>query len=222
MTRISHSPSSRLEIPMASDVRTSQIGEPTWELAAQYPLQGSWAVEQYLALDVGRQVEFDNGKLEFLPWPTELQQAIALFLCFQVRQVVEKSRKGICLVAPFRVKINESRFREPDVLFMLEENRERRKSNYWNGADLVIEIVSEDDPNRDLIEKRFDYAQAGVQEYWIVDPRDRSILVLSLETELSEYRETARCTDGEVVRSQLIDRFEVLVTEVFDRPEVMQ
>ena len=41
---------------------------------------------------------------------------------------------------------------------------------HWTGADLVIEVVSPDDPDLDLVVKRQEYAQAGIPEYWIVDP----------------------------------------------------
>jgi hypothetical protein len=57
----------------------------------------------------------------------------------------------------------------------------RRQNAYWTGADLVIEVVSPDDPQRDLVTKRSEYAQAGIPEYWIVDPQTETITVLRLE-----------------------------------------
>lgn len=45
----------------------------------------------------------------------------------------------------------------------------------------MVEVVSPDDPNRDWITKRTDYAEAGIPEYWIVDPKLESITVLELE-----------------------------------------
>ncbi|MEM9587176.1 MAG: Uma2 family endonuclease, partial [Planctomycetota bacterium] len=185
-------------------------------------IQGSWTVEQYLSLDIGRLVEFDSGKLEFLPMPTELHQAIALFLYMRLRERIEPKQLGVVFVAPLRVRVSADRLREPDVLFMFSRNRARRSNSYWDGADLVMEIVSADDPNRDLVVKRREYAEAGIPEYWIVDPRDRSILVLGLDEASGRYCEADRCRDGETARSELIEGFEVSVTEVFNRPEVMQ
>ncbi len=205
---------------MANDIRTSQVGEPTWELATRYPFQGSWSVDQYLHLDIGRLVEYDNGKLEFLSMPTELHQAIALFLYLRLRVFAEPEQLGVVFVAPLRVRVTETRFREPDVLFMLTENRQRRTNEFWTGADLVMEVVSDDDPKRDLVTKRNDYAQAGIPEYWIVDPRDRSITVLSLDSSKQEYVEAIRWTDGQTAESVLLGGFRVSVSEVFDRPEV--
>ena len=45
---------------------------------------------------------------------------------------------------------------------------------------LVVEVIGEDDPERDLVTKRLEYAQAGIPEYWIVDPRTDTIDVLRL------------------------------------------
>ena len=45
----------------------------------------------------------------------------------------------------------------------------------------MVEVVSPDDPGRDLVEKRADYAEAGIAEYWIADPRDQTIRVLTLQ-----------------------------------------
>ena len=57
----------------------------------------------------------------------------------------------------------------------------RRQNRFWTGADLALEIVSPDKPERDLVQKRTDYAEARVQEYWIVHPQTETITVLRLE-----------------------------------------
>ena len=51
---------------------------------------------------------------------------------------------------------------------------------FWTGADLVVEVVSPDDPSRDFVQKRGDYAEAGIPEYWIVEPGTETITVLTL------------------------------------------
>jgi len=124
-------------------------------------------------------------------------------------------------VAPLRVRVREGNYCEPDVMFMLTEHRERRTPRFWHGADLVMEVVSEDDPARDLIHKRSDYAAAGIPEYWIVDPRDRSVTVLSLDPATSAYAEAGRYVGEQLAVSILIPGFEVNVREVFDRPEAV-
>ncbi len=205
---------------MSTDYPKSQHGDPVWEIAELFPSQGHWSEQDYLRLDTGRLVEFDNGKLEIVAMPTELHQFIALFLYTQIRSFCDPERLGVCCTAPLRVLVREGKYREPDVLFMLTENRHRRTSRYWHGADLVMEIVSEDDPDRDWIDKREDYAIAGIPEYWIVDPRDRSISVLTLDASDGRYHEAGRYRGEQSAHSILLDGFRVNAREVFDRPEV--
>jgi Uma2 family endonuclease len=63
------------------------------------------------------------------------------------------------------------KYREPDVMFLRKENFHLRSNRIWNGADLLMEIVSGDpkDRKRDYEDKLADYAAANVAEYWIVD-----------------------------------------------------
>lgn len=97
---------------------------------------------------------------------------------------------------------------------MLAENSDRRNNEYWDGADLVVEVVSESDPDRELIDKRKEYAAAGIREYWIVDPRDRSMVVLSLEESNGQYVEAGRYETGQSAISVLLDGFSIAVKEL--------
>jgi Uma2 family endonuclease len=90
----------------------------------------------------------------------------------------------------------------------------RRQNRYWLGADLVVEIVSPDDPERDTVTKRADYAEAGVPEYWIVNPVEATITVLQLaEAGYNEYGVFKR---GENARSALLEGLSVAVDDVLD------
>src|SRR5258707_732732 len=68
-----------------------------------------------------------------------------------------------------------------DLLLVKDAKDPRRQNRFWLGADLTLEVVSEDKPARDLIDKRHDYAEGGVPEYWIVNPQDETITVLKLD-----------------------------------------
>ncbi len=197
---------------------TSEIGTPVWEIAEFFPLQGEWSEEQYLRLETPRLVELSDGKLEVLPMPSEWHQIIALFLYRSLQSYAELNRRGLTLAAPLRVRLWSGKMREPDVVFMLAENRKRRGNSFWERADLVMEVVSEDDPQRDLILKREEYAKAGIPEYWIVDPRDTSIRVLRLiaSENASIYDEAGCYTLGQTAKSILLPGFALSPTEVFD------
>ena len=54
--------------------------EPAWDVALLFPAQGAWSVDDYLALDTNRLVEFSHGRIEVLPMPSDKHQTIVLFL----------------------------------------------------------------------------------------------------------------------------------------------
>jgi Uma2 family endonuclease len=104
--------------------------------------------------------------------------------------------------------------REPDLVFMRRENFHRRNNEFWEGADLVIEVVSDDDPRRDLEVKRSEYARARIPEYWIVEPTKGQVTVLKLGQE--HYEEHVVFGRGTRATSVLLEGFGVDVSAVFD------
>jgi len=178
-----------------------------------YPAQGNWSVEKYLDLNTNHLVEFNEGVLEFLPMPTEFHQCLMLFLYSALNQFVLKRGLGMVLAAPMKVRINPRKYREPDVLLMLAANAKRRHNKFWDGADLVMEVVSPDNPDRDFEEKPVDYALARVPEYWIVDPERRQITVLTLKG--NRYIERGVYGNGRRATSGLLKGFVVDVSKLF-------
>ena len=167
-------------------------------LLAACPRQGGWSENDYLWLTdrCNRLVELADGSIEELPVPADSHQSILLFLYSLFDQRVRREG-GMALVAPLRLRIREGRFREPDLMLLRDASDPRRQDRYWLGADLVAEVVGADDPRRDYREKRADYAEAGVPEYWIVDPHESAISVLTLAgTQCHQRRFPARRACG--------------------------
>ena len=179
------------------------------------PLQGLWTQAQYLQLTDHAKllVEFTDGHLEVLPMPTDHHQAISQHLFLTLLPVVA-ALGGKVHYAPLRLRIREGKFREPDLLLVRDAKDPRRRNDYWRGADLVMEIVSPDDPGRDIEVKRRDYAEAQVPEYWVVDPMDEAITVLTLAGDA--YAEHGVFRRGQRADSVDLDGFVVSVAEVFD------
>ena len=179
------------------------------------PAQGEWSEELYLALtDHGnRLIEFTDGLLEVLPRPTDKHQCILEYLYFAFSHFI-KPRGGKAHIAPVRLRIRPKKFREPDIMLLLSATDERRQNRIWLGADLALEVVSEDKPERDLIDKRGDYAEAHVPEYWIVNPQTDSITVLRLQGDC--YQDAGIYRRGQIAASVLMPEFAVAVDEVFN------
>ena len=190
-------------------------GEPAWEVAMLFPVQGAWSEEDYLYLDTNHLVEFSDGHIEVLPMPSDKHQAIVGFLYVLLLQLAQ-TLGGTVRMAPLRLRLRSGKIREPDVVFMSSAGDPRRRDAYWTGADLVIEVVSPDDPQRDLVTKRNEYAQAGIPEYWIVDPQAATITVLRLDD--ARYVEHGVFGRGEVATSAHYAGLQAPVSDVLDAP----
>jgi Uma2 family endonuclease len=90
----------------------------------------------------------------------------------------------------------------------------RRQNRFWLGADLALEVVSEEKSERDLIDKRGDYAEGRVPEYWIVNPQTETITVLRLRGDA--YEEAGIYRRGEFAVAVLLEGFSISVDAVFD------
>ena len=97
---------------------------------------------------------------------------------------------------------------------MADKDDSRNQEAYWTGADLVVEVVSPDDPKRDLVDKRREYAQAGIPEYWIVNPQTGEILILVLDD--NGYREHGRFTRSDLATSPTLDDITIDVSAILD------
>ena len=182
------------------------------------PRQGAWSDEEYLWLtDRSRRlIEFTDGYVQELPMPTSSHQVILAFL-YRLFHGWIGPRRGVVLFSALRLRVREGMFREPDLLLLRDRADPRFQDRYWLGADLVVEVVSPDRPERDLVDKRMDYAEAGIPEYWIVDPRDETITVLELQAD--RYVEHGVYHRGGEAASPLLPGFGAVVAEVFDAPE---
>jgi len=179
------------------------------------PRQGEWSDEEYLVLTDHRSrlIEFTDGFVEVLSMPTKKHQMLLKFLFLAFFNYFE-TRGGNVLFAPLRLRIRPGKFREPDLLLLLSHSDPRGQDRFWVGADLALEVVSGDKPERDLVDKRGDFAEARVPEYWIVNPQSETITVLCLSGEV--YEEAGTYRRGQSATSVLRPEFSVAVGEVFD------
>src|SRR5437016_587011 len=92
-------------------------GEPTWDIARLFPAQGYWSEQDYLDLDTNQLVEFSHGFVEFLPMPKLSHQLIAGLLYRLLESFVSANGLGTVVDAPYKVRLWEEKYREPDVIF---------------------------------------------------------------------------------------------------------
>ena len=125
---------------------------------------------------------------------------------------VEPQGHGRVFAAPLDVVLSPRRVVQPDVFFIARE-REGSIGNYIAGApDLTAEVISPGSWRRDRVDKKALYEQAGVKEYWILDPEAQAIEVFALVK--GTYQLHCRTAEVESARSKLLPGFKVSFNEL--------
>lgn len=155
-------------------------------MPALQPKPNLITLEQYEALPEDVRAEVFEGIVYDMASPSEIHQTISTELTTILNTYI-KSQKGSCRVfhAPFDVKLNDTPLTivQPDLMIICDKNKLDGKR--CNGApDFIIEIVSPGNPADDYIRKLYYYKNAGVREYWIIDPRRKMVTVNYFENDM--------------------------------------
>ncbi len=170
-------------VSLSKQPRPADTG-PAWDVARLFPDQGQWREGDFFVLTstTNGLVELVDGRVEVLEMPNPPHQFIVAYLYRMLYDFVVVRGLGQVLFAPVNVRLRPDLIRQPDVVVLLKEHAAKKTRQAWNSADLVVEVVSEgaESRERDLVEKRREYAEAQVSEYWIVDPQEEIVTVLKL------------------------------------------
>lgn len=147
------------------------------------PEQGHWTYADYAALpDDGQRYEVMDGVLLMSPSPNPVHQNVVNWIAFYLTQYVVLTGLGRVFGAPLDVELAPNKVVQPDVLVLLNKNLNKVTSTCIVGApDLVVEVRSPGTAVYDRLNKSGAYAQAGVQEYWMVHPDMQTIEPLILQ-----------------------------------------
>jgi Uma2 family endonuclease len=140
------------------------------------------ALDVFRMLPEGTLCEVIDNVLYMSPAPKYNHQRLVALFMIRIGTYVETHQKGVTLVSPFDVYLEDLRSAvQPDLLFVSNENRDILKEDgYIHGApDLIVEVLSSD-IQRDKVQKKNLYERAGVKEYFIVNPKDNKVLAYAL------------------------------------------
>lgn len=148
--------------------------------------QGSYTVDDYRALPDERRVELIDGYFYDMAAPTFTHQSIGGEIYRQIANFI-MDRGGSCrpFIAPVDVQLDcdERTIVQPDVGIICHEERIQHFGVY-GAPDFLVEVLSPSTRRKDSIKKLDKYLEAGVREYWILDPYQKRLLVYFFESEV--------------------------------------
>lgn len=172
----------RMEIISSQDVRKMD----RWlyaETLEKWPRQGEYTAADYYALPDDVRVELIDGVMYDLAAPTDTHQLILMRLWREFDICIEEHEKHcVALCAPCDVRLDgdDKTIVQPDFLVKCErtDKNDRRVKDV---PDFVAEILSPSSRAKDSTLKLRKYRDAGVKEYWIIDPKKERVTVYVFE-----------------------------------------
>ena len=141
-----------------------------------------WTYEEYYKLDDDQRYEIIDGNLLMAPAPDTWHQGWSRDLFRIIDRHVTAQRLGKVFFAPVDVVLDAENTVQPDIVFIATANAgiiQRRA--IFGTPDLLVELVSPSSERRDRYEKKDLYTRFGVKEYWIGDPANKALEILTLK-----------------------------------------
>jgi len=186
----------------------------TTDIAELWPRQGQWTETDYFNLpDSNRLVELSEGELSIMPPPSFMHQKTLGNLYSLLKAFVVEHDLGVTVFAPLAVRLWPGKIREPDIMFYTQAHQERIDEQVSAPPDLAAEIISPGTRKTDRHDKFYEYAQAGISEYWLVDPEAQTIEVFVLSDGV--YTLLVKAGVGETAVSHLLPGLEIPCEQIF-------
>lgn len=179
-----------------------------------------FSYEEYLQVreETEKIIEYINGHIYFMsPTPTRFHQRIIKKILFGLDKYFEGS-KCETHVSPLEVKFikdDEKNSVYPDLFVECDGSKFSDNDCIYLGIPIiVVEVLSPSTARIDLSSKKDLYERFGVQEYWIVRPKSKTVDIFILED--GEYKEPMSYNKAEILKSELFKDLEINLKDVFD------
>ncbi len=175
------------------------------------------SLDEFLALgETDGKWELDDGVLYIMSSGTPDHQYLGLEFCRHILDYLDSFEQPPAHIYQEMTTILSrelQRAPEPDIVIVREGRPGVLDGRWVEGApDIAVEILSTD-RNRDLVRKRQIYAEAGVLEYWPIDPRNDTVTQLELRG--GEYVERAVLGAGDTLTTPLLPGLSIPLADIF-------
>ena len=189
----------------------------------QLDFSKKYTYADYLTWQFKERVELIRGRLfKMSPAPNLKHQRIVMNVSVEISVFLKQKDTCQVFAAPFDVRFpiaknekpeNAFTVLQPDIVVVCDESKLDKQG--CNGApDLIVEVLFPGNSKREMREKFEVYQQAGVWEYWIINPLDEYLLIYTLNEE-GIYVGSRPYTKGMKVGSEVLKGFELSMDDVF-------
>ena len=163
----------------------------------QYAVGNKFSLKDYWSLPDDKHAELIDGVLYDMASPYFVHQDISGYLYAEIyRYIREHNRKCKVLAAPSSVQLDcdDKTMVEPDI-FIVCDHQKIRRFGIFGAPDFVVEILSPSTRKKDMTLKLYKYLNAGVREYWIIDPSKKVLITYDFTD--AEYLPNVHPLEGE-------------------------
>ena len=172
--------------------------------------------EQFRELPTdGKRYELVFGEVHVTPAPATRHLFTLQNLSQNLGPYVYKNRLGEVCQAPLDVRLGEETVLQPDFIFVSNARAGIIQENWIAGSpDLAVEVLSPSTAGHDRATKLPIYAEARVPEVWFIDPKARTVEVLTLQG--AKYMVEATYAGHHVLTSNLFPGWQLSLDDLFD------
>jgi len=174
------------------------------------------SLEEFLEMDKSKdRLEYFNGEVIYLPSPSVDHQRVLINIGAELRDYFKsKSCEAFALLDLWLINKEKSLNVkvQPDLMVICDKTG-LRENSYYGAPALIIEIISPSNENHDRIRKYITYMEFGIKEYWIINPKLKTVEVYVLEED--EYKQNGVYKGCNSAVSQSFNGLEIRLEDIF-------
>jgi Uma2 family endonuclease len=158
-------------------------------------------------------VELVDGELIMSPVPSYEHQEVCTWLGAYIAPFVKTHNLGKFFSSPLHIILDRHVHYEPDLCFVRHERLQLLRGPFDGAPDLIIEVISESNRSHDTVVKFRDYERFGVEECWLVDPREKHVRIHHLEG--GRYTSLRVFAPGEKIVTKVLTGLDLDPAQIF-------
>ncbi|GAA4201208.1 Uma2 family endonuclease [Pedobacter jeongneungensis] len=194
---------------------------PPIKTVNEVDFSAKYSYADYLRFEFEERLEIIKGYIfRMSPAPSRIHQGVLTNIFGPIYNIL-KGKPCHVYTAPFDVRLAKKTQKDkeiftvvqPDLVVICDQSK-LDKRGCIGAPDIVVEILSPGNSKKELISKYEVYEEAGVKEYWIISPEDKTFFRYLLDDQ-GKFQPTKLLTEGEKVTTPILPGFTLILEEVF-------